>query len=147
MLKKPFSVLDPDRFDLGRRTAAEDLWLWRHRQLTTTGRVLGKCGAAMGQVEAAAHLGLSISAYSTLEQGRQTLLSADEARALAEVLGPLSPDRGELCVLARRRSGENLAAVTEAAGVTRPTYLRAERDGEPRIVALWEERGFRFPLP
>jgi DNA-binding XRE family transcriptional regulator len=99
----------------------------------------------MSQEEAASRLGLSVSAYAALELGYATALRADEVMSLIGPLGPLNPTVGELCVLARRRSGENVHQVTEAIGYSRVSYFRFERDGDPRVVSFWEDRGFRFP--
>jgi DNA-binding XRE family transcriptional regulator len=146
------SVLDSDRYDLGTLTDAEILWLWRHRQLATNGRLMGRSGpvmpmgrygAAMSQSEAAGALGISEEEYVKLEHGRTGNVSAAVV-ALAQPLEPITPTIAELCQIARRRSGELLVDVYESANLSRPTYLRAERLGDPRIVSFWEDRGFSF---
>lgn len=146
------SVLDTDRYDLGTLTDAETLWLWRHRQLAMNGRLMGRSGpvmpigrygAAMSQREAANALGISEKEYVTLEHGQANNVSAVVV-ALAQPLEPLTPTIAELCQIARRRSGELLIDVYESVNLSRPTYLRAERLGDPRIVAFWEDRGFSF---
>lgn len=142
---KPLATLDPDRFNLGRITAAECLWLWRHRQRATNGRLLGRSGSAMNQTEAAAALGISTSSYCALEIGASTSLSADDVRALTAALGPLRPNAGELCLLARRRSGVSLRDVVADVGVSRPWYLKLEREGDPSVIAFWEARSYDFP--
>lgn len=143
---KPLSVLDPDRFDLAQLSPAERLWTWRHRQKTETGRLFGRSGSAMNQAEAAAKLGIGLPAYRSLELGGSTALSAEDVVALIEALGPLNPTTGELCFLARRRSGETLTEVLESVGVSRMTFLKLERAGDPSLVRFWESRGYRFPV-
>lgn len=46
--------------------------------------------------------------------------------------------------LARRRSGEALAAVARMLRVSRVTVLAWERRGNPALRHFWERRGFRF---
>ena len=141
----PLAELMPeDPHDLTELTPAENLWLWRHRQRATNGRLLGKAGSAMNQDEAARALGISTASYRALELGGSTSLSAVDVRALFAALGPLRPTVGELCITARRRSGMPLSAAVEMAGVSRPHYLKLEREGDPSVVELWESRGYRF---
>ncbi len=52
---------------------------------------------------------------------------------------------GETCLIARRRSGLALREITAALGITTPTFHAWERAADPRVVAWWEGRGFRFP--
>lgn len=137
-------MMPTDRYDLSELTPAESLWLWRHRQRATNGRLLGKSGSAMNQDEAARALGIGTGAYRALELGGSTSLSAVDVRALFAALGPLRPTLGELCITARRRSGLSLQAVVETAGVSRPHYLGLEREGHESVVELWEARGYRF---
>ena len=139
------SVLDADRFDLGSLTDAERLFLWRLRQVSQRGSTFGRAGAAMGQDEAAREVGLSHGAYRAIETGLGATVSAVEVARTAEPIEDLEPTVGEMCRVARRRSGELLVDVYEAVGYSRPYYLRLERAGDPRVVAHWEDRGFRFP--
>lgn len=139
------SALDVDRYDLSSLTDAERLFLWRHRQLNLSGRMFGRAGPAMGQDEAAREIGLSHGAYRAIETGRGIDVSPAEVARTAESIEDLEPTLGELCRIARRRSGELLVDVYDAVGYSRPYYLRLERAGDPRVVAHWEGRGFRFP--
>ena len=143
-------VRSPERLarvelDLGRPSAAERLFLWRHRQRATNGRLLGRNGAGMSRVEAAVILGISDRAYGKLENGLRTAMLAEETEGLLRALRPLHPTHAELGLLARRRSGQMLAELQRRLGVNRSTYHVLERAGDPRIVADWEEQGFRFP--
>lgn len=145
-VRAPERLTDPTRFDLGRLTAAERLFVWRHRQKSTNGCLLGRNGSAMNQSEAAQRLGIDIGAYSKLENGQQrTRLSADEVVGLLEALGPFELSIGELCFLARRRSGQMLMTLEREIGVSRPRFHELERVGDPVIIGFWEARGFRFP--
>jgi hypothetical protein len=133
------------RYDLGYLTDAERLWIWRRRQLSRNGRTFGRAGPAMTQTEAAATIGVSYSSYRAIEAGLGARVLAAEVAAAAEPIEGLVPTQAELCAAARRRSGELLVDVYESLGVSRPWYLRLEREADPRVVAFWEERGFRFP--
>lgn len=146
LLGKPTRWMMPTD-DLSELTPAEALWLWRHRQRAADGRVLGRSGSAMSQDEAARALGITVKTYRTLELGGSASLSAVDVRAMSAALGPLRPTVGELCVIARRRSGMSLSAVVELSGVSRPWYLRLERNGDPSVVEMWESKGFKFPRP
>ncbi len=153
-IRDPDRLSNPDRFDLGQLSAAERLFLWRHRQKATCGRLLGRNGSSMNQVEAAKRLGISSKLYNALENGSQLHLSGtlDEVpelrRALLDVaaeLPDLVPTAGELCFLARRRSGALLTTLEREFGVSRPHYHDLERAGAPAMILFWEDRGFRFP--
>lgn len=140
---------DAMSFDLRRLSASERVFLWRHRKKTTSGRLLGCNGSAMSQKEAAIYLGLDRRLFNRIENGFRARLSIDEAAKLLEELEPalnsLEPTLGELCFLARRRSGQLLTAIEKELGVSRPTFHALERAGAPRIVAFWTARGFIFP--
>ncbi len=142
---RTMSILDADRFNLGSLTDAERIFLWRHRQLNLSGRTFGRAGPAISQDEAAREIGLSHGAYRAIETGRGIDVSAAEVAQTAEPIEDLMPSVAELCRVARRRSGELLVDVYEAVGYSRPYYLRLERAGDQRVVAHWEDRGFRFP--
>jgi hypothetical protein len=144
-------LADPNRYDLTTITASEKLFLWRHRQRTTSGRTLGRVGGAMRQAEAAAHLGISPGVYNSLENGIGVVLSAGEIERLMAPLGPLYPTVGELCFLARRRSGltlkqlEDKIVVKDRIGISRPWFHDLERAGAPEMVDFWRDRGYKFP--
>ena len=136
---------DPCRHDLGTLTAAEKLFVWRHRRKSTSGRFLGRNGPAMSQAEAAEHLGIGPGRYNNLENGLRTGLSAGDAERLIGALGPLAPTVGELCFLARRRSGHLLMTLERELGMSRPRFHELERAGDPAMVRFWAARGYRFP--
>lgn len=127
-------------------SAAEKLFVWRHRTKSISGRLLGCNGPRMSQAEAAAALGVSRVIYGKLESGLRTALSADDVERLAAALEPLLPTLGELCHLARRRSGKLLITIEHALGVSRPRFHELERAGDTSIVQFWENCGFRFPI-
>ena len=153
-IRDPDRLADPARYDLGRLTAAERLFLWRHRQRATNGRLKGRNGSSMNQAEAAALLGISPKLYNNLENRLSLRLFSEEAcpecgwskwSFLLKRVEGVRPTRGELCFLARRRSGLLLMTLERELGVSRPRYHDLERAGDPAMVAFWEERGFRFP--
>ncbi len=144
-IRDPDRLADPCLRDLGRLAAAERLFLWRHRQRATNGRLLGRNGSSMNQVEAAERLGIGPKLYNKLENGLHSRLSAEEASSLLEALGPLVPTAGELCFLARRRSGQLLMTLERELGASRPYYHALERAGAPSMIRFWEDHGFRFP--
>ncbi len=149
MQRSPYrSVLDPARFDLGYLTPSETLWIWRRRQLSTNGRILGRSGAAMSQAEAAASLGVRTQDYRLMETGDDLTTFAEASsrvRALLTALGPLRATASELCRIARRREAMNLREASLATGWSHVYYLAAERVGDPALVRFWEDRGYRFP--
>lgn len=153
---KPFTITEPIDTDVTKLTAAERLVLWRYRQHATNGRLLGRSGAALTQSEAAARLGISGGTYARLEEGASSSMSADEISGLLAALGPLLPSRGELCFIARRRSGAKLQEVldsfnrapsesAEGEAISRPWFHQLERAGDQRVITHWESQGFKFP--
>ena len=58
--------------------------------------------------------------------------------------GPREPTAGELCALARKRSGTTLRDIRAALGISKPTYLASEAAGELRVLSYWRARGFQF---
>ena len=116
---------------------------------------MNRHGRAMSQDEAADRIGIRRGIYNKLEAGLSVLASFNinteggSFFAVSEALsftGELVPTTGELCFLARRRSGKTLSAIELEIHLSRPTYLEAERTGDPRVVAYWRERGFQFPV-
>ena len=98
----------------------------------------------MNQAEAAAHLGINPGRYNNLENGLRTGLSAEEAERLAAPLN-LDPVPGELCFIARRRSGLLLSTIERELGVSRPRFHELERAGAAMVLRHWATRGFLFP--
>jgi hypothetical protein len=125
--------------DLTQVTRGERLFLWRMSQASSN-PTLGS--AQMSQTEAADTLGLRIKVYQAAERD-----IGEPPRAVVAFLARAWPQitTAQRCRLARHRSGLTLDAVAFAAGpMSRPTYLRYEGLGDPRLVAWWETRGFRF---
>ncbi len=99
-------------------------------------------------------LGMSSGNYIKLEEGRITTLDlrAEEVEKLSEVLDRLSaalrsvgePTLHEKCFLARRRAGVTLHQARRLLGLSPPGYHMLERRGDPRVVTMWESRGYRF---
>lgn len=123
----------PIDFDLSRLTEGERLWLWRVSQPEPAG---GWPRRVMSQETAAARFGIRYGAYVALEK--------DRGHAEVDV-DPPTPTVGQLCQLARRRSGEGPQIVARDMGVTRVTIWTWETIGSPRLVAYWHGRGFAFP--
>ena len=153
---KPFTVnANSIDLDLNVLSASERLVLWRYRQHATNGRLFGRSGAALTQSEAATRLGISGNTYARLEEGAASAMSADKISGLLTALGPLFPSLGELCFIARRRSGAKLQEVLDSFNrvsetarremISRPWFHQLERAGDPRVIAHWESQGFKFP--
>jgi hypothetical protein len=68
-----------------------------------------------------------------------------EIQRLFVILGGIKPEVGELCFIARRRSGLTLNDIEQALGVSRPTVHDWERHADERIIEFWQDKGFRFP--
>lgn len=132
--------------DLNRLSPAERLFLWRHRQPSTTRpSPTGRGGSAMTQREAAKLLGVSLAAYNKLENELRTLLSVADVEPLLVAINHLVPTDGELCLLARRRSGRVLSQIEVESRICRPRFLDLERRGDDAIIGFWRARGFVFP--
>lgn len=114
--------------DLGRRTTGEKLWLRR--------KAIGLTAYA-----AAAEAGVGRGRYGEAEKDRDPALAA----RLAAVLAVFEPSLALLLALARRRSGKGLEAAARSLRLSRVAFLAAERRGDPRVVAHWRAKGFRFP--
>lgn len=110
-------------YDLRTLTEGEKLWLWRHR--------LG-----LTQQLAADHYTVCKRYYVEAELGRR------HEKFLTARVGLLNVD--EQMALARRRCGRGLLGTATLAGVCHVTLLARERAGDPRLLAFWEGRGFRF---
>jgi transcriptional regulator with XRE-family HTH domain len=133
-------LANPAIYHLGQLSTAERLFLWRHR---FDGRSRGNLG--LTQVEAAAKLGINANRYIQLEKGKRAALSVDDTTALHRAVGVFTPTMSELCLLARRRSGLMLSDIVLEFDGSRALFNSLEREGSPRLVAFWENRGFRFP--
>lgn len=144
-----YVITDPRRYDMGALATHEKLWIWRHRQINTKGRLFGRTGASLSQAEASKILGIRKSAYTKFESGRNTILSVDDIDRVTQlVIYPLDrepPTLAELCILARRRAGYTLYRVAADMEMTRMNYLNLEKKGEERVIAYWMREGFRFP--
>lgn len=120
----------------------ERIWLWRHRQRSTTGRVVGRGGARMSIGEAAAQLGVSSELYRRVENGQ----APEYERMIADLLpsvGAAALTTAEQCQLARLRSGATVEELcAELGGISRPSFFAREEAGHPELVALWQARGF-----
>jgi len=139
--QRPFRITEKPDYDLAHVSAAERLWLWRVRQ---QGPRFGRAGGGISRTEAARRLGIKPRAYEALETGRVTALSAEVMARLGPVLGDVVLTLREQLVLARRRYGEDLQNAAEGIGLTSTRYLQLEEQADPRVVNLWEDRGFRF---
>lgn len=141
-------ALTYEPLNLSRVTRAERVWLWRHRQLTTSGRVTGRGGKRLSANEAAALLGFSPELYLSVENGTSTAFEGAVIDAII-LLGQQVPSRklsfGERCALARRRAKSNVEELCVAlGGISKPTYYAREDAGAADLVALWRSRGYSF---
>jgi len=132
------------RKNLTDRSPAEELWLWRRRQLSPSGRTRSRIGSGMSQAEAAERLGISSQRYHDAEAGR---LPGRDVRVLlmSACQGDnIDPKPGELCALARRRAGWTLELARQAIGRSRVTFLELERIGSGDVINLWVREGYTF---
>lgn len=105
----------------------------------------GRGGTGASQAEAAVLLGVDPGLYSSAEKDQCPVRDVVGVLEHAYARGPQGvPTTGELCALARRRSGMRLTDVESELGMSRPTYLAAEAGGRAEVVAFWRERGYRF---
>jgi hypothetical protein len=134
-------------FDLTKLSLCERVWMWRRRRPSPSGRT-GGSGAFMSKAEAAGYLAVDYDEYSEAEESDGAALPVIEMiRSLGgEDLPPrtamLTP--GEMCALARRRSGTGVNELCRELCITRPTYYLKERIGASEVMRMWERRGFTF---
>lgn len=145
VIYNPPRFIDGQVYDLSQINPDEHLFLWRRRQKATNGRLLGRTGASMSRAEAAEALGMDPNTYTRLESGARLSLQDEQICTALEVLGELHPTLSELCFLARRRSGRPLREIEGELGVSRVSFHKWERAGNPRLVDYWEKQGFIFP--
>lgn len=108
--------------DLRRLTPAERLWLWRRL-------------AGLTQAAAAGRLRVPLRSYQRAEAGNTGCIAPPRAPR---------PSPGDLCALARRRSGLSLREAARRLGVSHVTLLAREGRGDQQLVLAWESLGFRF---
>lgn len=130
--------------DLTSRTPGEELWLWRRRQVSPSGRSRSRVGSGLSQAEAAQMLGMATQRYHDAEAG--SLPERDIRTILADLNNGdhHEPTIAELCALARRRAKWTLRQAQDALGFSRVTFLERERVGDSSVVRLWRNAGFRF---
>ena len=132
-------------YDLRLRTPSEELWLWRRRQISPSGRTRSRVGSGLSQLEAANALGISMQRYHDAEAGRLPERDVHALFVMAQKGQVYSnPTLGELCALARRRAGWTLEYSRETLGKSRVTFLELERIGDPSILEMWMQEGFVF---
>jgi hypothetical protein len=131
-------------YDLGKITPGERLWLWRRRQESPLGRRTGRGGRWMSANEAAAKLRVHVNEYDSMEKDEVVFTQLAQERGI-DIYG-FQMTVGDLCLIARRRSGIPIAQLQmEVGGISRPTFNKLERAGDPSIISLWEEHGYIFP--
>lgn len=132
-----------NKFDLNHRSAGEELWLWRSRRLSPTGRHRSRVGTGMSQLEAANELGITVQRYNDAENDR---LPERDVRYILTMATAFEqpPNLSELLALARRRSGMVLAQVCAETDTSRQAYLKREHSGDPRVVGYWRGLGYIF---
>ncbi len=129
------------RLDLHQRTAGEELWIWRSRRLSPSGRARSRVGSGMSQKEAAAELGISIQRYNDAENDR---LPERDVRYILTTARTSDhpPSLPEMLALARRRCGMILERICAELGISRQAYLKREHTGDQRLVAYWQKQGY-----
>ena len=128
--------------DLTQLTQGEKLVLWRRRQPSVSGATTGNGAGCLNQRDAAARLGVLQSVYWKAERDRA------EQRIMLALLERTKPHRpptiGELCLIARRRSGMFLSTIEAALGISRPILMRMEAQADKRLMTFWRQHGFQF---
>lgn len=109
--------------DLTKRTIGEELWIRRRWHGRT-------------QAEAAKTYGVSERRYNLWETDREAPTGWQVHK--------LVPNHGDLCALARRRSGKDLRRLAKSMKVSHVTVLVWEKSGDGRLVELWKKRGYTF---
>lgn len=112
--------MDTINYDLTDRTLGEEIWLWRRRQPALNGRAFGKIGATMSQEEAASILGIDYQLLVGLEEEESAVLDRTTSESLVAMLTG-APTPGELCRLARRRSGLTLDEAAAGLNISKVT--------------------------
>jgi len=124
-------------------TDGELLWLWRHRQRY---RLRGYSRMSREFRRGSA---FSIDAMAfELRIGRKRYLDMENDRVPVNGLVQLRSkdvELGELCHLARRRSGLTVIEICDDLAVSAPKFYELEAAGDPVIVGYWHDLGFRFP--
>jgi transcriptional regulator with XRE-family HTH domain len=110
--------------DLTDQTFGEQLWLWRRRE-------------GFKQTTAAARLGMGRTTYWKHETDQVEFELPRWWRDPPQTVG-------ELCALARRRTGWSLRKTAAKVGVSHVILLRREACGHLDLRAFWEARGFQF---
>jgi hypothetical protein len=138
---------DPAQHDLSVVHNDEKLVLWRHHQVSNrpARRPYVNMPMFITQAEAADRLGIARRTYLRMEKRERLIMSVEEIGKTSALLETITPTPGDLCFLARRRSGTLVKELCFELGISRPCFYARERDADPSLVALWEERGFRFP--
>ncbi len=87
------------------------------------------------QEQMAQKLYISEKAYNMIETDR----SRAKRRAPSGLWNP-----GDLCMLARRRSGMCLRTTAANFGISHTELLTRERESDPRLVEAWKSLKYRF---
>jgi DNA-binding XRE family transcriptional regulator len=129
------------RLNLYNRTAGEELWIWRSRRLSPTGRPRSRVGSGMSQKEAAAELGISIQRYNDAENDR---LPERDVRYILTTARTSDhpPSLPEMLALARRRCGMILEKICAELTISRQAYLKREHAGDQRLITYWQKQGY-----
>lgn len=101
----------------------------------------------MSANEAAAMLALSPTVYCAAENGKDpdTIweLVKSQTGDQDKIYGKLTPS--EQCSLARRRSRVEISELcARLGGISKPTFLKREREANPDIVNMWKMEGYIF---
>lgn len=127
--------------DMSAVTYSENLRLWRLRQRSEEPADGRGRGYILSQREAAEKLGVPPQVYRRAETGASFVHELDHVMSkLKDVTVDLT--RGELCWLARRRSGKHLDAVAKEMSITKPTYLKLEASADKRVLSYWKGQGY-----
>jgi hypothetical protein len=116
--------------DLRKLTQGEKLWLWRRSH------AWGGGSRGLTQFQAAVCWKMPVKRYWECETDRVTWVGGKFS---------CSPKVGDLCALARRRSGLTLRKVARLLHISHVTVLAWEKYNEIKLVQGWKRMGWRFP--
>jgi hypothetical protein len=90
---------------------------------------------------------LKLRIYNTLQKRTHLIVDSFDLSTLTdrERAGRDHLTLGELCAVARSRSGMTLDQIVKLIGASKVSVHAWERRSDPRMIAFWEDGGYRFP--
>lgn len=109
--------------DLKKRTAGEELWLYRKYK-------------GLRQEELAVKLGIGRTTYWKIE--------TDQIEFEVPSHYSVVPSLSQQLALARRRAGWSLRRTAAKMGISHVSFLKREQNGSLNLMVWWRTRGFFF---